>query len=201
MLNEISPKDYILQTDSASEPVTLDEVKAQLRIDGTDYDSILTPYIKTARQIAEKITGRDFINKTWKCYLDDFSCDETEILLKKSKLQSITSIKYYTGGVLTTLSSSVYYNTNDSNYSSIILVDGESYPAVDSRRQAVEIIFVSGYGANATFVPQAIKSALISMITALYENAGDCAGDAGQQAQFKRLLAPYIIPQKLVATW
>lgn len=196
-------KSYILETDAAEEPITLTEVKTALRIDGTDYDSILTPLIKTARQIGEKITGRDFVNKTWKLYMDDFPCADSEgIEIEKSKLQSITSIKYYIDSVLTTLSSSSYYKTNDVNYSSIYLVDGQNYPNVDDRKQAVEIIFVSGYGASASDVPQAIKQALISMVTALYENAGDCAESSnGQMTQFKYLFSGYIIPQKLVRVW
>jgi uncharacterized phiE125 gp8 family phage protein len=192
--------DYILITDAAEEPVTLAEVKTALRIDGTDYDAILTPLIKTARQIGEKITGRDFVNKTWKLYLDQFPCDQIEV--KKSKLQSITSISYYISDVLTLLSSTVYYKTEDSNYSSIYLVEGQSYPSTDSRKQAVEILFVSGYGPSAADVPQAIKTALISMITVLFESAGDCAeAGSGEVAQFKYLFSGYIIPQKMVLVW
>lgn len=194
---------YILITDSAEEPVTLAEVKTALRIDGTDYDAILTPLITTARQIGEKITGRDFVNKTWKLYLDDFPCADAEgIEVEKSKLQSITSIQYYIESVLTTFDSSNYYKTNDANYSSIYLNQNKAYPNTDDRKQAVEIVFVSGYGASASDVPQAIKTALISMITALYENAGDCAESSkGEMAQFKYLFSGYIIPQKLVRVW
>ena len=189
------PINYILQTDSASEAVTLDEVKTYLRIDGTDYDAILTPLIKSVRQLAEKITGRDFINKTWKTYLDYFpSCEEIEI--KKSKLQSINSIQYYTNGVLTTLASSVYYITDEDSYSSIYLVDGQSYPLVDCRKQAVEIVFVSGYGASASDVPQALKQAMITHIAYLFENSGDCSD--GGESLFKSMYFPYILPQKMV---
>ena len=189
------PINYILVTDSAVEPITLAEVKTYLRIDTTDYDNILTPLIQTVRQLAEKITGRDFINKTWKTYLDRFpTCEGIEI--KKSKLQSITSIKYYTDSVLTLLASSVYYNTEDASYSSIYLVDGQSYPTTDCRKQAVEIIFVSGYGATASDVPQALRQAMITHVAYLFENTGDCAD--GGVAQFKSMYLPYILAQKLV---
>lgn len=199
------PKTYTLVTDSATEPLTLAEVKTHLRIDGTDYDAILEPLIKTVRQLAEKITGRDFINKTWKTYIDCFPsyalapyysnfCDSIEI--KKSKLSSITSIKYYIDDVLTTLSSSIYYITDVDTYSSIYLDSDSSYPATDTRKQAVEIIFVSGYGADATFVPEALKQAMLSHITFLYENAGDCVDNG--QSQFKSMYLPYIIYQNLV---
>ena len=77
---------YILLNDSSTEPLTLSEVKTHLRIDGTDYDSILTPLIKTVRQLAEGITGRDFINKTWQLYLDQLY---DGFVIQKSKLQSM----------------------------------------------------------------------------------------------------------------
>lgn len=188
---------YILNTDAAEEPITLTEVKTALRIDGTDYDSILTPYITTARQMAEAITGRDFVNKTWKLYLDKFprsSCSGIEI--KKSKLQSISSIKYYIDNELTTLSSSSFYKTEDSEYSSIYLISTEYWPIIDDRKQAIEITLVSGYGADASYVPQGIKTALISMVTWLFENAGDCTED--NKTQFNRLLQPYILANIMI---
>ena len=184
MYKLIAPTNYILVTDSASEPLTLSEVKIFLRIDSDDYDGILTPLITTVRQLAERITGRDMINKTWKCYLDNDcnnllypnyynginSCVGIEIL--KSKLQSITSIQYYSNDVLTTWSSSNYYITDEQDYSSINLVDGGSFPSdIDNRKQAVVITFVSGYGADASFVPQALKEAMLYHISALFENS------------------------------
>lgn len=193
---------YILVEDSAEEPVTLDEVKAALRIDGDDYDAILEPLIKTAREIAEKITGRDFINKTWKLLLDEFPCEEIEI--RKSKLQSITFVKYYDkDNVQQTLNSSVYAITESDSYSKFYKACNQSFPeSICCRKQAVEIRFISGYGAEAEKVPQALRTAIISMIAALYQNAGDCAeGGAGQQAQFKSLLAPFILAQKMVIVW
>ena len=190
------PINYILVTDSATEPLTLAEVKTYLRIDGTDYDSILTPLIKTVRQLAEKITGRDFINKTWKTYIDYFPgyCEGIEI--KKSKLQSITDIKYYLSTVLTTLSSAVYYFTDEDTFSSIYLVDGQSYPTIDVRKQSVVITFVSGYGADATYVPQALKQAMLSHIAFLFENTGDCADNG--EAQFKGMYLAYTVHQNMI---
>lgn len=189
------PINYTLITDATSEPITLNEVRNHLRIDGIDYDAILTPLIKTARQIAEKTTGRDMINKTWRTYLDCFpSCNGIEI--KKSKLQSITSIKYYINDILTTQDANSYYFT-DEEYSSIEIKNSYSWASTDERKQAVQITFVSGYGADSSFVPQALKQAMLSHVAYLYENAGDCID--GGETQFKKLYFPYILPQLLVS--
>ncbi len=186
---------YILVTDSLIEPITLQEVKTYLRIDTNDYDNILTPLIKTVRQLAEKITGRDFINKTWKTYLDCFP--QCGIEIKKSKLQSITSIKYYSDSVQIILDPSVYYITDESTYASIYLACNKFYPKTDHcRRQAIEITFVSGYGLLASDVPQALRQAMITHVAYLFNNTGDCADDGA--ALFRSMYLPYILAQKLV---
>ena len=156
----IQPTNYILVTDAATEPLTLAEVKTFLRIDTTDYDAILTPLIKTARQLCEKITGRDMINKTWKTYLDNFSCG--------------------------------YY---PNYYPNIYLKKGESFPSVDDRKQSVEIIFVSGYGVDATFVPQALKDGMLNHIASMYSDPGGC--NDCDSTLYKSFYSPYIISKLL----
>lgn len=210
----VKPTNYILVTDAASEPLTLDEVKLYLRIDTNDYDSILTPLITTARQLCEKLTGRDMINKTWKTYLDNFTDGyypvnyyaqlnyyplmfnaAMGIELLKSKLQSITSISYYSDDVLTVFDPSKYYITDNADYASIYLKKNESFPTVDIRRQAVEIEFISGYGPDATYVPQALKDGMLSHIASMYNNPGDCNDCAS--TLYKSYYQAYTISQLL----
>jgi len=102
--------------------------------------------------------------------------DKGRIEIERSKLQSITSIQYYKDGSLTTVSSSIYYITNNPDFASIYLVDGQEWPAdVDNRKQAVQITFVAGYGATGSSVPSDLKIAMLEHIAAYYENRGDCA--------------------------
>jgi uncharacterized phiE125 gp8 family phage protein len=66
----LSIKDYTLITPANIEPITLDEVKQRLRLIGNgDFDSELTRLITVAREMCERITGRDLINKTYKGFL------------------------------------------------------------------------------------------------------------------------------------
>lgn len=188
----VSPINYILSTDATTEVITLAEIKIFLKIDGSDYDSILTPFIKVSRQIGEKITGRDFVEKEYKTFLDCFpDCHGIEI--RKSKLKSITSIQYYdVNNALQTLSSSDYYFTNDANYSSIYINNDKSFPSTYDRKQAVIITFKVDY----PNFPATLKQALLSVCAYLYENAGDCVNE--NNSQFKSLFFPYIIPQKFI---
>ena len=196
------PINYTLVTGAgATLPIALTDVKLWLKIPTTltADDTLITALVKSAAGYFEKITGRDLINKTYKTYLDRFPCssdiafysgvtnlipkyNDNGIKLRKSKLQSITSIQYYIDSVLTTLDASDYYITDLPDYSAIYLVKDKTFPVVDCRKQSVAIVFVAGYGIDDTFVPEDVKQALMQMITYLYENRGDCANSADMDA-------------------
>lgn len=185
--------EYILLTAANTPALSLDDVKEHLKIDDSNYDSQLFRLISSVTQFAEKITGRDLINKTYEAYLDKFPCDSIKI--RKSKLQSINHIKYYYNGVLTTLSSSDYYFTKSNDYSTINLVDGKEWPSIDCRKQAIIITFVAGYGNDSCNIPALLKQAMLAHLTALFENAGDCTQDSNS---FMDLYHPFIISELLV---
>lgn len=180
----------VLLTDATTEVLTLAEIKTFLRIDGNDFDNILTPFIKVSRQIGENIAGREFVEKEFKLYLDTFpQCNGIEV--KRSKLKSITSIQYYDiDNTLQTLSSNDYYFTDDQYYSSIYIKKDKQFPSTYDRKQAVIITFKADYPNR----PEAIKQACLSVCAYLYENSGDCVIE--NNSLFKSLFYPYIIPQK-----
>jgi uncharacterized phiE125 gp8 family phage protein len=174
----------------------LEEAKEHLKIDDSFSDDRIMSLINTVTAIGELITGRDFITRTYECYLDCFPSKTCGIKIRRSKLQSITSIQYYLDGVLTTIDSADYYITNSPNFSSINLFEGNSWPSVDNRKQAIVITFVSGYGTSECSIPAPLKQAMLSHLALLFYNAGDCSSSDDSQA--KSLYKPYIIPQKLV---
>ena len=187
----MQPINYILVSEIGSEPLTLSDIRTHLRLDGSDYDSILTPLIKTSRLIGEKITGRDFIEKEWRTYLDYFPSSNCEgIQLRKSKLLSITSIQYYDeANTLQTLSSGDYYITNEADYSSIFINHDKSFPRTLFRKQSIIITFRTSF----PNFPQDLKQAMLSVCSYLFENTGDCINEGN--SQFKSLFFPYIISQ------
>lgn len=74
----------------ASEPISLEEAKNHLRVDGAEDNTLISALIVTARQLAEKETKRAFITQTWEMCLDKVV---EEIEIPKPPLQSIESIK------------------------------------------------------------------------------------------------------------
>ena len=186
-------KDYILITPANIEPITLDEVKQRLRLVGNaDFDSELTRLITVAREMCETITGRDLINKTYRGFLD-YYCSQVEFT--KSKLQSISSIKYYLNNTLNTLSPSNYYFTNSTNYSKLVFTENFN---VDNKLQTIEIEFIAGYGTTASTVPTSLKEGMLAFIDWLFNNSGDCTSEDSLMA--RKLFQSYIIGKKLFFT-
>jgi len=176
--------EYILIQDATSEILTLSEVKNHLKIDGSDYDSVLMSIITTARQIGEKITGRDFVAKTYQLQLDSFPCSGG-IEIRKSKLDQVNAIDYLDeAGVAQQFTD--FYIAESENYSKIYAES--SFPNTSTRKQNVVIEFTTYY----SLFPRAIKQAMLSVCAALFENSGDCSVD---NPQYKKLFTPYIIPE------
>lgn len=207
------PIDYLLVTGTSTLAVSLTNVKEWLKIPSslTVDNNLITALILAATGYFEKITGRDLITKTYKCYLDNFppidglyyytgvssllpQYKDNGIYLKKSPLGSVTSIKYYVDGVQITWDPSNYYTTVNTDYSAIYLVDNKQFPQdLDIRKQCVEITFTAGYGASDTNVPYDIQQALMRFISFLYDNRGDCSDAAKQNAAVL-----YFTPFKIV---
>jgi hypothetical protein len=55
-----------------AEPVTLQEAKDSLRVEGTDEDARITRHIINARRQAEAYTERQLVTATWELVLDAF---------------------------------------------------------------------------------------------------------------------------------
>ena len=168
----------------ASEPITTAEAKAFLRVDSSDEDTLIGTLISTARQVVEDFTGRAIISQTWKLTLDKWPIDcegwpwwevgsatNRTILLPRSPLASVTSVKYYPDDLSAqaTLSSSAYHVVSGTLPGAVILKASENWPALDIRPDAVEIIFVAGT-ADATTTPKQLTHAILLLVAHLYEN-------------------------------
>lgn len=198
----------VIKTAPAEEPVTLTELKAQLRIDGSTEDAILAIYLQAAREWAESYTRRAFITQTWTLWLDNFPFGRSpkwwdgvvdahintlnegarDIVLPRPKLQSVTHLKTY-GDDNTATTFTGYIVDAASESGRIVLKNSETWPTNLRAGNAIEIEFVCGYGAAAA-VPMAIKTAILQVATKLYECRGDMA-ESDFPTTAKLLLNPY----------
>ncbi len=197
---------YILETGNDTLVVSLAEMKLYLKVDNTADDNLITSLIHAATSLVEKYISRELLNKTFTMYLDLFpfckqygntvesNFNNYTIQVKRSKLQSITSIKYYDNDVLTTLDSALYSFSEDNDYSRIYLIDDSTlWPSTDDRKQAVEIEFVAGYGETTDDVPEDLKTAIKMLVAYIYENRGDCVTTSISSSSANVLLDLYRI--------
>lgn len=154
-------------TDATTEPVTLGQAKAHLRVDGTDEDALIEALIKAARQDAENRLQRALLQSTWRLTLDAFprALPNDVIPLGWGPIISVSSVKYYDpAGTLQTLDPSAY-RLADSGIEPVT-----SWPASQARRGAVEITYLAGYGTDANAVPAPIVQWILLALGDLYAN-------------------------------
>jgi uncharacterized phiE125 gp8 family phage protein len=183
-------------SNSITEPVTLAEAKAHLRIESSDDDTYITTLISVARGICENYVG--FLlayNDSLTYYLDRFPDRQEIILYGISGLDAGTTvIKYHNkNGVLTTFDATKYNSDEHSIPSRIFLKDGESFPETDSYTpSAVQITFEAGL--QGYLMPKPLYQAILLTIGHLFENrqnvvVGGKGYDIPQTAEY--LMNPY----------
>lgn len=98
-----------------------------------------------------------------------------EIILPVSGAQSVSSIKYIdTNGVQQLLDPSQYKLGNVEEPARIMPAYGTTWPTTRNEINAVEVVYVAGYGDN-TMVPEGIKSWIKIRVGTLYENREEVA--------------------------
>ena len=151
-----------------AEPVTIEEAKQHLRVDGEEENVLIGNLIKSARSEVENICGRQLLTATWVQKLDAFPGSGT-ILLPVSPMQSITSITYTDiGGSSQTVATSVYDSDTSSSIPRIFLKDGQSWPSSQSITNAVTVTFVAGYGDARADVPEVARQAILMLVGRLF---------------------------------
>lgn len=161
----------VLMSGPASEPVTLAEAKAHLRIDGSAEDMLLTSLILTSRLHIEAALGLALINQTWMLVLDRWPCDGT-VELPIAPLQAITGIRVRNAaGVATTIAPTTYLVDIVSKPPRLVW-NNTAPPAPGRLANGIEIDLTTGFGASAASVPAPLKHAIL-MLTAHWHEHRD----------------------------
>lgn len=183
-------------SEPAVEPITQTEAKLHLRVDHSDENDLIDILRQAARETVEQHTNRSMITQTRTIKMDYFPCGET-LFLTHAPVQSVTSVKYYDeDNVEQTLSSSDYWVDTNSNIPRIVVKD--SWPGTYDRPNAVEVIYVCGYGAAGSNVPRPLRAAMLLILGHLYENR-EQVGSAKHEIPFGAdvLLGPYVLEQNV----
>lgn len=188
----------VLVTPPSIEPITASELQKHLRAN----ESILPAddayeLIAEARQEMEDRTGMAFINQTWRLSLDDWPNSQQQWW--DGSVQSSISELYGPRGLIGTISlprypvgsiTSMTVYDEDSNATSVTVGDvfdvdtyqrparirlksGQTWPVALRPTNAIEILYVAGYGPNAASVPYAIKRAIKLLAAYMFAHRGD----------------------------
>jgi uncharacterized phiE125 gp8 family phage protein len=169
-------------TGPAAEPVTLAEAKVDLRVDHTADDDLITNLIKAAREDAEMVAERAFVNRTLELSLSGWPSDNI-VRLPMPPLVSITSITYYTdANAAVVMSSSDYIAITDLEPGVVTLALNASWPNASLRTIApIRVRFVAGYGATASSVPERYKTLIRALVAIRYEYRDEMTANAEKQ--------------------
>ena len=158
--------------------ITLDRVKQQCKIDGTDFDDQLQDiYMPAALEWAENGTHRAIEQRSHTWVIRDFPRTNNGILhMPRGKAQSVTSIVYYSNGSPITLTGPTSGSPIGTDYQELLTSDaggilmpnrGESWPTVDDDVPAPITITYSAGWATADIPLDLVNAMLLYISDAL----------------------------------
>lgn len=155
----------------ATTPITLAEVKAQLRVEHTDDDDILNRLINVAVAFTDVkgALGQAMISQKWGQWIESTPPQKVKLIL--SPFIALTAVNYYdTDGVLQTDTLSNYQVFGTSTYVTVEPKDGFSWPTTQSRPDAIRLDYTIGYGETTADVPETLRHALMLIVGHWYDN-------------------------------
>lgn len=173
---------YSLVTPPTAEPVSTADVRTFLKIDDDDTsaDTTINILIASAREYAEKYTGRSLMPRTWVAVADSFPgcwlppapfsayaygsrfslyehhADDSVIKIGRGPVNSITSITYVdTNGATQTLDPSTYILDTSDLVQRVAPAFGSVWPVTRRQLGAVRITFKAGYALDTATTAEA----------------------------------------------
>ena len=174
----------------SNEPISLETARLHLRLDATGSppahpdDPLILGLITAAREHLEKFTCRILARRSFRLSLDAFS---DQIDLPLTPVAQVESVNYSDAdGIPQVLDETIYtfdagYESHNQNLDAaplITLNSGEEWPETSGGTGCVWVDFSAGYdsaGESPSYapIPQALISAMLLTIGALYENRED----------------------------
>jgi uncharacterized phiE125 gp8 family phage protein len=184
---------YSLITPPGAETLSLAELKAHLRIDGSEEDDLLADLIRVARDHLERTAGLALIQQGWRLYLDCWP-ENGVVDIARGPVIAVDAVR-------------AYDELGDESEIALTghVLDGVRRPArlwLRTRpepRQAVngvEIDFTAGFGEAGEDVPATLRRAMLIHAAHMYEFRGAvpvAMQPAGVPDGYDRLVAPFMM--------
>jgi uncharacterized phiE125 gp8 family phage protein len=171
-----------------AEPVTVEELRDWLRLDGSDQDTILARLITAGRMALEHAIQRRIMAERWRVTLNAWP-KACIVPLPISPVQSIVAVRVYDSSGQPQVLTSDLYRLSRCGLIPRLKLEGD-VPKPGIRESGIEIDVVAGYGATPDDVPGPLRMALRLLVTRWHENRGD-ADPGPLPADVMALVAPY----------
>ena len=161
-------------TPPADTPLSLDEVKTALRVDGTDEDSLISLMLEGAAATIEKWTGVTLISTTYNAVFQAFPSGTSFFQLPRTPVTAVGSVTYNnSAGTPTVLSSSDYTVALGDAMRRARIVPGflDWWPQTYGHIDDVTIRFTAGY-ADAASVPADLRNLVWMLVDYVYRRPG-----------------------------
>lgn len=186
-------------TAPVNKPVSLSDMKTQLRVDTSDDDDLINGYIDASADYFKHYLRRSLITETIELSADGFVRSEddddlgllrlgagthygsrehilnrpNEIELPFLPIQSITSVKTFNRSNIESTFDASNYNLDEQG-GRLYLNEGVSWPDNLRDREAVKIVYVAGYGDDPADIPSIIRQAIKEHVSMMYDCRGVC---------------------------
>ena len=149
----------IKKTVTGTEPISLEDAKLWLRVDGDSDDDLITSLITQTRELVEQYLNISIVDTT----LEVEASPRIELVLPFGPVQSITSVTDQDSNDVTYTWNGFYISFESPVYS----VTGGNTGYVTT---------VTTYDAGLGTIPAGLNLGLLEMLAWLYENRGDSSG-------------------------
>jgi len=183
-----------LITAPATEPVSVAEMKAHLRLVSNAEDALLGDLITSARKHVERTTRRALISQGWRLYLDAWPPGRV-VRFPVAPVAAVDQILVFDAGGVGQLLPADGYRLDRSSEPARLRVKPGAGPSL-SAMIGVEVDFTAGYGPHAADVPADLRQAIRLLAAHWYEHreAGGEAVEGILPFGVDRLLAATRVP-------
>lgn len=158
-------------------PVSVAELKAQMRVDHSDDDAFIGTLLDAAIDMVDGTgkLGRAMVTQTWGQWVDQAP---GWVPLRVGPVQELTAVDYHDAdGVLQSATLADYEVFRDGECTLAKPKTGAAWPGAQVRPDAIRITYTAGFGDAADDVPAGLRAALKLIVAHWYEHREAVAAD------------------------